>query len=160
MKIKKIQFKIINKYDKLVYSEVNNMLEVKLYDLGYCDESEYTRVVCVCRYHDKYVFCYNKKRNGWEIPGGHIESGETWQEAAKREMYEETGATKIEVTPVSVYKISTFALLCFCEILEMEKLPEDYEMSKIMFSDDLPNNLTYPDTFKLYFKTVKEKMNL
>ena len=36
-------------------------------------------------------------------------------------MYEETGATKIEVTPVSVYKISTFALLCFCEILEMEK---------------------------------------
>ena len=155
MKIKKIQFKIINKYDKLVYSEVNNMLEVKLYDLGYCDESEYTRVVCVCRYHDKYVFCYNKKRNGWEIPGGHIESGETWQEAAKREMYEETGATKIEVTPVSVYKISTFALLCFCEILEMEKLPEDYEMSKIMFSDDLPNNLTYPDTFKLYFKNSK-----
>ena len=70
------------------------------------------------------------------------------------------GATKIEVTPVSVYKISTFALLCFCEILEMEKLPEDYEMSKIMFSDDLPNNLTYPDTFRLYFKTVKEKMDL
>ena len=32
------------------------MLEVKLYDLGYCDESEYTRVVCVCRYHGKYVF--------------------------------------------------------------------------------------------------------
>ena len=136
------------------------MLEVKLYDLGYCDESEYTRVVCVCRYHGKYVFCYNKKRNGWEIPGGHIESGETWQEAAKREMYEETGATKIEVTPVSVYKISTFALLCFCEILEMEKLSEDYEMSKIMFSDDLPDNLTYLDTFKLYFKTVKDKMNL
>ena len=140
--------------------EVINMLEVKLYNLGYCDESEYTRVVCVCRYHGKYVFCYNKKRNSWEIPGGHIESDETWQEAAKREMYEETGATKIEVTPVSVYKISTFALLCFCEILEMEKLPEDYEMSKIMFSDDLPDNLTYPDTFKLYFETVKKKLNL
>ena len=42
----------------------------------------------------------------------------------------------------------------------MEKLPENYEMSKIMFSDDLQNNLTYPDTFKLYFKTVKEKLNL
>ena len=26
------------------------MLEVKLYDLGYCDEKEYTRVVCVCRF--------------------------------------------------------------------------------------------------------------
>ena len=42
----------------------------------------------------------------------------------------------------------------------MEKLPEDYEMSKIMFSDDLPDNLTYPDAFKLYFETVKKKLNL
>ena len=136
------------------------MLEVKLYDLGYCDEKEYTRVVCVCKYHDKYVFSYNKKRTGWEIPGGHIEEGETWEEAAKREMYEETGATKIKVTPVCIYKISTFGLLCFCEILKMEELPKEYEMSKIMLSEKLPLNLTYPDTFKLYFKTVKEKMHL
>ncbi len=62
-------------------------------------------------------------------------------------MYEETGATKIKVTPVCVYK-------------EMEEIPKEYEMSKIMLSDELPANLTYPDTFKLYFKTVKEKMHL
>ena len=83
------------------------MLEVKLYDLGYCEESEYTRVVCVSKYKGKYVFSYNKKRNGWEIPGGHIEAGESWLDAAKREMYEETGATKINVIPICVYKIST-----------------------------------------------------
>ena len=136
------------------------MLEVNLYNLGYRDESEYTRVVCVSRYQGKFVFCFNKKRNGWEIPGGHIEEGETWQDAVKREMYEETGATKINVIPISVYKISTFALLCFCEILEMEKLPEEYEMSDILFLEDLPDNLTYHDTFKLYFKTVKEKIEI
>lgn len=134
------------------------MLEVKLYDLGYCDEALYTRVVCVSRYQGKFVFCYNNRRKGWEIPGGHIEKGESWQEAAKREMYEETGATKIELTPVCIYKINTFAILCFCEILEMEKLSGEYEMTKVLFSLDLPDNLTYPDTFKLYFKTVKEKM--
>ena len=136
------------------------MLEVKLFDLGYCDESEYTRVVCVCKYKNKFLFSYNKKRKGWEIPGGHIEEGETWEEAAKREMYEETGATKIKLIPVSVYKISTFGLLCFCEILEMEDLPEEYEMSEIMLSDELPDNLTFPDTFKLYFKVVREKLNI
>ena len=136
------------------------MFEINTYDLGYCDESEYTRVVCVCRYKDKYLFSYNKKREGWEIPGGHIEEGESWEEAAKREMYEETGATKIKVTPICVYKISTFGLLCYCEILELEKLPEEYEMSEIMLSDDLPDNLTFPESSKLYFDTVKEKMNL
>ena len=136
------------------------MFEVKTFDLGYCDEKEYTRVVCVCRYKDKFLFSYNKKRDGWEIPGGHIEEGETWEEACKREMYEETGATKIEVTPICVYKISTFGLLCFCDIIELDKLPEEYEMSQTMLSDDLPDKLTFPDTFKIYFDIVKKKMNL
>lgn len=133
------------------------MLEVQLFDLGHCKEKEYTRVVCVSKYKGKYVFCYNKKRNGWEIPGGHIEEGETWLEAAKREMYEETGATKIEVEPIAVYKISSYGLLCYCEILEMTNLPKESEMNKVIFSKNLPVNLTYPDTFKLYFKTVKDK---
>ena len=136
------------------------MFEVKLFDIGVCDEKEYTRVVCVCKYKDKYLFSFNKKRNGWEIPGGHIEDGETWEEAAKREMYEETGATKVKITPVCVYKISTYGLLCYCEILELGQLPDEYEMNQIMLLDTLPDNLTYPDSFKVYFNTVKEKMKL
>ena len=134
------------------------MLEVKIYDLEECSNIEYTRVVCVCKYKEKYVFSYNKKRNGWEIPGGHIEPGETWCEAAKREMYEETGAIKIKLVPIAVYKINTYGILCYCEILEMTKLPKGYEMSKIIFTDSLPENLTYPDTYKLYFETVKMKI--
>ena len=136
------------------------MLEVKIFDLGYCKNEELTRVVCVSKYKDKYVFSYNKKWNGWEIPGGHIEEGETWEEAAKREMYEETGAIKINVEPICVYKISTFGLLCYCEILELEELPKESEMEKIMFSDSLPDNLTFPESFKIYFETVKNKKGL
>ena len=132
------------------------MFSLNLYDLGYCDEKEYTRVVCVCRYQGKYLFSYNKKRNGWEIPGGHIEKGETWMEAVKREMYEETGATKIRVEPICVYKITDFGLLCYCEIEQLEKLPIEYEMSEIMLSDKLPNNMTFPDSFRIYFNKVVE----
>ena len=37
------------------------MFEVKIFDLGYCKDEELTRVICVSKYKDKYVFSYNKK---------------------------------------------------------------------------------------------------
>ena len=70
-------------------------------------------------------------------------------------MYEETGATKIELKPICVYKITSFALLCYCEIIEMEELPKEFEMDKIIFSNELPDNLTFPDVYKKYFEIVK-----
>lgn len=37
------------------------MLEVKLYNLGYCKESEYTRVVCVSDIKENMFFATTKK---------------------------------------------------------------------------------------------------
>ncbi|MBP3800113.1 MAG: NUDIX domain-containing protein [Bacilli bacterium] len=133
------------------------MLPVNIYELGKVDDSELTRVVCVSNYNGKWVYSKNRKRKGWEIPGGHIEQGETWLEAAKRELYEETGAIDVEITPICLYKISSYGILCYAKINKLGKLPES-EIEEIGLFDNEPDNLTYKETYNLFFKTVIDRI--
>jgi 8-oxo-dGTP diphosphatase len=40
---------------------------------------------------ERFLMVFNPKRNGWEMPGGRVEEGETPEEAAIREVKEEAG---------------------------------------------------------------------
>lgn len=131
------------------------MLEVKLHDLKSVPDNKLTRVVLVSKYKDKWVYAKHKERQTWEIPGGHIEEGESWMDAARRELYEEVGATDVEITPICLYSISTYGMLCYAKIKQIEKLPE-YEMDEIGLFDDEPDNLTYKDTHHLFLETIKK----
>ena len=77
------------------------------------------------------------------------------QTAAKRELFEETGAIKVKIEPICVYSISSYALLCYAEIEELTKLP-DYEISEIGLFENLPNNLTFPESHTVLFNKVLE----
>lgn len=127
------------------------MTEVTFYDS--VDDSLLKFAVIISQSNGKWVFCKHRERNTWEVPGGHRENGETVLEAAKRELYEETGALQFDITPVCVYSVispdnfngvETFGMLFFADIQAFEKELHS-EIEKIEITDTLPQNWTYPE---------------
>lgn len=121
--------------------------------------------VIAARFEDKWVFCRHKARSTWEIPGGHIESGETPDDAARRELYEETGATDADIRPVSIYGVvrdgvTTYGVLYFAEIKALGALPGDSEIGAVQFFDTIPEELTYPAIQPYLYDRVQGWRNL
>lgn len=107
-----------------------------------------TYVVITAQHNGQWVLVRHKELSTYEFPGGPIKLGEDYITAAKRELYEETGAKDFTLDFISIYTASTDkkisgGYLFFADIKELSSLP-DYEMAEILFSDHLPDNLTYP----------------
>lgn len=67
-------------------------MKVKLYDFGTIDDSIIKYVAIFVRHQNKWLLSKHKDRATWEFAGGHREMGESLNETAARELYEETGA--------------------------------------------------------------------
>lgn len=126
------------------------MAEVKFYDE--VDDKLLKYAVIIAKTNGKWIFCKHKERDTYEIPGGHREPGENILDAAKRELYEETGAIKYKIKPVCVYSVTflndlnpeeTFGMLYFADAFELEKELHS-EIEKIIITETLPDNWTYP----------------
>ncbi|RTR29517.1 nucleoside triphosphatase YtkD [Robertmurraya yapensis] len=61
-------------------------------------------VLTICRYVDAWLLTKHKLR-GLEFPGGKVEAGEMLEDAARREVYEETGATVKELQFIGEYEV-------------------------------------------------------
>lgn len=123
---------------------------------------EYKYAIVVAMYGDRLVLVNHKNRDTWELPGGRRESNEEIDETAKRELFEETGALKFELTPICDYYVEeddvvTCGRLFFADIIEIDVLP-DFEIEKIEFFDHLPDNLTYQRIQPVLLRKVMEEI--
>lgn len=140
------------------------MIEVSFCGGQQVDDSLLKFAVIAARYANQWVFCRHKERSTWEIPGGHREDGETIDEAAKRELWEETGAVEAEIRPVAVYGVTrdgvtTYGKLYFATITKMEKLSESSEIGEAGFFDAIPTELTYPELQPALYSRVQGWLN-
>ncbi|MGG0719748.1 RNA deprotection pyrophosphohydrolase [Robertmurraya massiliosenegalensis] len=61
-------------------------------------------VLVICRYDEHWLLTKHPKR-GLEFPGGKVEPGESIEEAAKREVFEETGARLNSLQFIGEYEV-------------------------------------------------------
>lgn len=124
--------------------------------------------VIISKTFGKWVFCKHKERDTYEVPGGHRETGESILEAARRELYEETGAVDYDIKPICVYSVTgknrvnetgeeTFGMLFFADVKCFEKELHS-EMEKIELFDELPEKWTYPLIQPILIKEFERRM--
>lgn len=115
--------------------------------------TSYKYVVVLSEYQGKLLLSRHRARSTWETQGGHIEAGETAMDAAKRELYEESGAVDFDIEPLFDYAAGDLAsgnpekyatgVVFFARIRTLSPLPES-EMAEVRTFDTLPQNVTYP----------------
>lgn len=88
---------------------------------------------------DRFLMVWHPRRNGWEMPGGHVEDGETSAEAAVREFREEAGYD------IEVVEVRDIGYCDVCAAVLKDKVADQCEMKSELFSE-LPEKLSFDRT--------------
>ena len=133
------------------------MTKVKFYVPDFNPSIELTYSVIAAKFAGKWLFVRHHERDTWEIPGGHIERDETSDEAAKRELVEETGAVDFNIRCVATYSVlkegvTGYGRLYFAEVFSLGPVPDISEIAETTLMDSLPENLTHPDIQPVLFR--------
>ena len=119
-------------------------------------------------YDGKWLLSKHKERTTWETQGGHIEVGETPLEAAKRELYEESGAIDFDIEPLCDYWVSGYlngvklqgnSQVFLAKVHTLGKIPQQSEMEKVFLFDKLPDNLTHIEVTNKILPILQEKLH-
>jgi 8-oxo-dGTP diphosphatase len=125
-------------------------------------EDRLTYVVIGARQGDNWIFVRHRDRDTWEMPAGHIERGESADQAAVRELYEESGAVRPDLEHLCDYEVTVdgnteYGRLYDAVVHEREELLT-HETVEVRLAAELPENLTYPAVQTILFMRCKQQL--
>ena len=120
----------------------------------------YKYVVVRSKFEGKILLSRHRDRSTWETQGGHIEPGETPMDAARRELYEESGAVDFDIRPVFDYWAGdenggASGQVFAAQIRTLGPMPRS-EMAEVRAFDEVPPNVTYPAITPELFSSLEE----
>lgn len=124
---------------------------------------------------DGRIAIVNQKHRSWSLPKGHVEENEDLLEAAKREIFEETGISELTlITPLATYsryamnidngdnteelKKMHFYLFSTTQ-LDLAPSDEDNPVALWVKKEDVESYLTHPEDKKFFRKVLDEYLN-
>lgn len=134
-------------------------------ELGMISEEKLKYVVICVQSRGKWIFSRHKQRMSWDIPGGHIEHGESVLSAAERELFEETGLKTRRLTPICDYYAEqsptdyAYGRLYFCITNRFLSPPQEFEMAETRLFENIPKNLTHKEIHNLLYLKALEFAN-
>lgn len=139
------------------------LIKVTIHDPGFDPPAPLLYSIIAARYLDRWIFVRHRERTTWEMPGGHIEEGETADQTATRELQEETGAKRFTIDRMATYsvkdgKYAGWGRFYFARIDEMGKLPPGSEIGEVKTAGSLPENLTHPLIQPVLFRWLVKRL--
>jgi len=121
----------------------HNTVELSFDINPFSDEPKHVWVIT--KHKDKWLLTEHRRR-GYEFPGGKVEEGESAEQAAIREVFEETGGIVKTLTYLGQYRVAgkdkiIIKSIFFAEVEEVEKQEHYFETKGPILLNDFPLNI-------------------